>query len=802
MKRVLLFVVIVCISVNAKLVKVPQDYYSIQSAINASVNGDTVVVYPGTYIENINFKGKNIVLTSRFYENKDLQFIYSTIINGSQPVDQNVASVVLFITGEDSNAVLQGFTITGGKGTAWPDEHSPGTYTEGGGILSALASPKIQFNLITNNEAIATRAGIVSGGGGGIRVGDGNPTISNNVIMNNKGRYGGGVVMNYTGAVFRNNIVIGNSGGQDFGGGGIWINGTGSKPKYLENNTIVGNQSLTDGGGLLFLDFTATATVRNNIIWGNSAVSLPQISLREGATITSSFNDFQDVSIGSGNLNISPDFSDTALFLLPQSPLVDQGDTLVTYNDQNDGVNALQPSRGSKRNDIGAYGGPFSTLLPSVSSAKIVLSHTAVNFGKIKPDSLLKNKITLYNHGARALLIDSVRFKYNSDGFLSTLHLPSSSIGVVSKDSILIQWNPKMAQSLIDTILVFHRDHSVISPIKISVVGRSFQIDKIAPGIMYAASGTVDSAKVYSIDTGTAVVSLKGKTGFAQLLSMRANPKTNELVALINSTTPQLARISSTTGESFLLPLVSISNPKGMAFKNDGTLIVGSFSGTLYSVNINTGAAVAIGSNSLRVAGLAFNPVNGSLWMSVRATGAGKDNIYKVNPLTAAATLVGATGFGIPTKDITFDSNGKLFGVIDTTGSQSYLIQIDTSSGKGTVIGELGIKGIETIELRSYFLTNITSLEKNTPEEFSLSQNYPNPFNPSTSIGFAIKTPGITSIKVYDILGKEIVTLVDEHLDVGDYTVRLNAEQLSSGVYYYTLRSGKFVVSKKMLLLK
>lgn len=802
MVKIFLCAVIVCMGLNAKLVKVPQEVSSIQAAINAAVNGDTVVVYPGTYFENINFKGKNIVLTSRFYESKDLQFIYTTIINGSQPVDTNAASVVLFITGEDSTAVLQGFTITGGKGTAWPDEHSPGTYTEGGGILSALASPKILFNLIINNEAIRTRAGIVSGGGGGIRVGDGNPTIANNVIMNNKGRYGGGVVMNYTGAVFRNNIVIGNSGGQDFGGGGIWINGTGPKPKYLENNTIVGNQSLTDGGGLLFLDISATATVRNNIIWGNSAVSLPQISLRDGATITSSFNDFQDVSIGSGNLNISPDFSDSALFLLPQSPLVDQGDPLVSYNDQNDGVNALQPSRGTKRNDIGAYGGPFSTLLPTVSSTKIVLSHTAINFGKIKPDSLLKNKITLYNHGARSLLIDSVRFKNNTNGFLSTLHLPSSSIGVVSKDSIVIQWNPKTAQSLNDTILVFHRDLSVISPIKISIVGRSFQIDKIVPGIMYAASGTADSAKVYSIDTGTAVMNLKGKTGFAQLLSLRANPKTDELVALINSTTPQLARISSTTGESFLLPLVSISNPKGMAFRNDGSLIVGSFSGTLYSVNINTGAAIAIGSNSLRVAGLAFNPVNGTLWMSVRATGAGKDNIYKVNPFTAAATLVGATGFGIPTKDITFDSNGKLFGVIDTAGSQSYLIHIDTSNGKGTVIGGVGVKGIESIELRSFFLTGITSTEKNIPTEFSLFQNYPNPFNPTTTIGVSLKSSGTTSIKIYDILGKEVFTVVNKHLEAGDYAFRFNAGQLASGIYYYTLRNGNFIDTKKMLLLK
>ena len=157
---------------NATTLKVPEDYSTIQGAINASVNGDTVLVASGMYYENINFHGKNILLTSYYLFNEDISYISNTIINGSQPVHQDTASCVLIVSGEDSSAILQGFTLTGGTGTKWLDEHGAGTYVEGGGILITLSSPTIKNNLIINNEAIRVGSGITSAGGGGIRVGD------------------------------------------------------------------------------------------------------------------------------------------------------------------------------------------------------------------------------------------------------------------------------------------------------------------------------------------------------------------------------------------------------------------------------------------------------------------------------------------------------------------------------------------------------------------------------------------------------------------------------------------------------
>ena len=112
---------------------------------------------------------------------------------------------------------------------------------------------------------------------------------------------------------------------------------------------------------------------------------------------------------------------------------------------------------------------------------------------------------------------------------------------------------------------------------------------------------------------------------------------------------------------------------------------------------------------------------------------------------------------------------------------------------------------------------NLTDVE-GQPEllkEFSLSQNYPNPFNPSTNIQYSISSTQFVTLKVYDVLGNEVATLVNEEKSAGSYEVKFNTEALNttslpSGVYFYQLRAGNpstgsgqsFVETKKMILMK
>ncbi|MCX6163859.1 MAG: T9SS type A sorting domain-containing protein [Ignavibacteriae bacterium] len=365
----LTILIIFAFSANATIRNVPGTYTTIQSAINASVNGDTVLVEPGTYFENINFRGKKIVLTSKFYQSNNLSHIQSTIINGSTPINPDSASCVIFRNGEDSTTVLQGFTITGGTGTKWADEHSAGTYREGGGILIALCSPIIRYNIIKNNEAINS-SGLYGAGGGGIRAGDGNPKILNNIIMYNKGLYGAGIVLNYTGATVRNNLICYNSQSSTYqSGAGIWANSTLSgKPRIIANNTIIHNSSTSGTAGVL--SYGSNLILRNNIIWGNTtSLNGPQVLAYGGGIITATYCDVQGGFTGAGNINIYPQFADSNYILANGSPCIDVGDSSLVYNDPPDISNpsiAKFPSKGGLRNDMGAYGGAGSSLLSGI----------------------------------------------------------------------------------------------------------------------------------------------------------------------------------------------------------------------------------------------------------------------------------------------------------------------------------------------------------------------------------------------------------------------------------------------------
>jgi beta propeller repeat protein len=238
---------------------VPAQYRSIQQAIDDCNDGDTVVVSPGVYYETINFGGRNIVVTSR--DPNDPKVVGYTIINADGD-----GTVVTFENGESSRAVLTGFTITGGIGTA--DAGSGGSYTwlYGAGILCRWGSPTITRNVITNNhgpyvdEQVGDTWRYVVSYGGGIYC-NGGATITHNVIYNNSAYEGGGICG--SGRV-ANNIIYGNSAGY---GGGVYLS-YGS----LENNTIVGNDCSMapdygyGGNVYVWLDYQSAMLVRNNIV--------------------------------------------------------------------------------------------------------------------------------------------------------------------------------------------------------------------------------------------------------------------------------------------------------------------------------------------------------------------------------------------------------------------------------------------------------------------------------------------------------------------------------------------------------
>jgi len=127
----------------------------------------------------------------------------------------------------------------------------------------------------------------------------------------------------------------------------------------------------------------------------------------------------------------------------------------------------------------------------------------------------------------------------------------------------------------------------------------------------------------------------------------------------------------------------------------------------------------------------------------------------------------------------------------------------DSISGWAVGVGNdsSGLSG-EILKTTNGGVTFIENEPETGLSNYKLSQSYTNPFNPTTNIGFRIAEFGFVSLKVYDALGKEIATLVNEEKPIGSYEVEFDGTALSSGIYIYRLTSGNFTTSKKLILLK
>ena len=135
----ILLILLFSTSLQASIINVPVDQPSIQAGINAASTGDTVLVAESVYYENINFMGKAITVASHFLIDGDTTHIDSTIIDGSLPSHPDTGSVVLFVSGEDTNSILMGFSITNGTMLETPVSSN----TESSTSSSAIASSSI-----------------------------------------------------------------------------------------------------------------------------------------------------------------------------------------------------------------------------------------------------------------------------------------------------------------------------------------------------------------------------------------------------------------------------------------------------------------------------------------------------------------------------------------------------------------------------------------------------------------------------------------------------------------------------------
>ncbi len=353
----------------ATIINVPGDQPTIQAGIDASIDGDTVLVQQGTYVENINFNGHNIVLGSLFLMTGDTAYIAETIID-----EDSSGTVVTFENGEDSTTAITGFTIQNGLAQL------------GGGIACEDSNPTINYNTISGNSAtqfggggiacynnsnatisnntISGNSSAIFGGGiscfynsnlsisnntinensfDGIYCYGSSPTISNNTISGNygygiyceeysptisnntiSGNYGSGIFCRESSPAIANNTISGNFTG--FFGGGIYCY---SSSPTISNNTISGNSSAIFGGGIA-CHYLSNPVVVNTILWANIAeYSGNEIYLDDGSSISITYSDIEGGWQGQGNIDCDPMFCEPEIdnyFLAENSCCVGAGE--------------------------------------------------------------------------------------------------------------------------------------------------------------------------------------------------------------------------------------------------------------------------------------------------------------------------------------------------------------------------------------------------------------------------------------------------------------------------------------------
>ncbi len=387
---------------TAATIHVPANQPTIQAAIDAAANGDTVLVAPGTYHEAINFNGKIITVTSE-------QGAASTVIDAG-----GISGVVTFASGETRDAVLSGFTVTGGRtiysGAGISVSFSSPTIRDnviagnsgcsGVGVYSYFSSPRIENNTITRNiiagctggwgigiyvggnsaaeivgNVITDNHGEAASGGGVALFAAGNTVLIRNIIARNATAgaagcgWGGGIaIANFVQAKIVNNLIAGNS--ACYGGAMHWRGSSGNT--VLVNNTIAHNNA-TSWPGIYATGVDARNRLYNNII---SAMFGPALFCENAAAVTPPALDSNNVfsaqtdsyggtcadQTGSqGNLSADPQFldADAGDFRVNvSSPVIDAGNNgapEIPVTDLAGGPRIAGANGGPDRIDIGAY---------------------------------------------------------------------------------------------------------------------------------------------------------------------------------------------------------------------------------------------------------------------------------------------------------------------------------------------------------------------------------------------------------------------------------------------------------------
>ncbi len=803
-------------------INVPGDYTTIQAGIDAANNGDIVLVAEDTYYENINYKGKAITVASHFLIDGDSTHIVNTIIDGSQPIYPDSASVVSFISGEDTTSVLCGFSITGGTGTTGQPPAKAG-----GGIAIYQSGAKICNNIIEYNSTNSPTNAF----GGGIYVGYNNDIaiIKNNIIRNNSvtGDYplGGGISLHNSGLTYihSNHIIDNDAIGRAASGGGIDLN-VSFDELIIENNHIEGNTTtqtiIWGGGGIDLYSWGAPVTVSNNLIVDNTGYN--------GGGILVVYESYVTTKSAALNLgNISGIKKESSSNFLQHIPVL-VNNTIINnsaevgggvYCDSNSDI--IIDDNTISGNQSNMDGGGLAVMGSSVSLKDVTIKENAAEVGagifSAESDLQMLNVILDNNFSLRVgggiqshfsnLQIDSCTFTNNTaqednGGGLSYINDGdpghAGEIFEINITNSTFEGNTSNA-----TAGVFiNKSTSDLTTINVSIDRCEFinNSSDNNTGLHIRNSNFQISNSIFK--GNTAVQYAAG----AEFSRGSIGTVSNCLFA---------SNIASTGGENWNSGGVSVWSEANVDFMNctfaDNSASYGAGLTVGYGGTATTTNCIFWGNSTDQIALATYNNEGGTITINYCDVQGGENSINIVDP--SLSTL----NWG--------DKNIDVDPLFVNPLISDYHLQ-DTSPCIGAAIDTIEINGIMCVcppydiegnprpdpdsskpDIGAYEseLANpvgVEDYESVHPTDYALYQNYPNPFNPTTTIKYQIPKLSFVTIKLFDLLGSEIATLVNEEKPVGSYEVEFDGAGLPSGIYFYRLQAGSFVETKKMLLMK
>ena len=866
----------------SRTINIPNDQPMIQVGIVSSSNGDTILVSPGTYYENINFNGKNIVLGSLFLTTGDTSYISQTVIDGNHQ-----GCVVVIENGEDSTAILTGFTITNGL--------SDTDSLRGGGITCInSSSPKLTNLIVANNEIIGMEENYGGGGiychrqsspkivnvvirenkanqscgvgiycrdssnismvnviisenefafrGGGLAIVNSSITITKSQIVNNSAKYGGGIFLEKSTIKIDSSKIQQNVARNNGSGGGIWAKASNiliEKSDISNNSAIYKYSSLasfmSEGGGLYLRDCSVIIE-NSNISYNICENDGGGFSIHNGAVeiySTSINNNGAVLARASGGGMYIVVLLGTSIYLedvvISDNYSYGSGGGIAYGADE---INEPFKNVVIKNNSAEEKGGGIAAtgnLMIAESSGCSIFSNKAKEEG---------SDIYMYfldSNSTYEINLDTVTVS-DPDNY----HIyPIKDIDLHFKHALFQSVNSDLyvSPSGSDSNSGITQDDPLKSINMALLVAKANSFNHrtiyLGPGT-YSASTTNEEFPLI----GRSYISIKGDKADKTILD---GENENNLISLNNCQSVTLENFTVQNGHEYYGGGIYINGQKillrnllikdnyaekkggGLYIYNSEQVDLTNLTITQNNSNLpNSDGGIGAFDTKLNGGGniSIFNclvhtntPINleiGSIGLYTALIGnsnieGGEDGLFIDGESVVVHWLEG----NIDADPLFLGGNPFDYNLSDNSpcinaGTPFLVWEGDTliNLSPSEYIGEAPDMGA----LESDVLISVEK-EETLPTEFKLEQNYPNPFNPSTTIKYSIPNVGNEKFRsvqliIYDILGREVTTLVNKEQKSGNYEVKFDARNLSSGIYFYRINAGKFFETKKLLLLK